>query len=96
MDIITPTIVLVCMLGAYYWGLREGQQKGILKGVSALFWWFEAKAGVNQVNLWIADEPDAELKENFTNVNKYRRCTEVYGLILNRSDDESSESDSTE
>lgn len=88
MDIITPAIAFVLMIGAYYWGYREGQSRGILKGVSALFWWFESKAGIQQVNLWIADEPDAMIKESFTNVNKYRRCDEVIGLILNRTDDE--------
>ena len=96
MDIVTPTIVFVCMLGAYYWGHRDGQQRGIVKGVNSLFWWFESKAGVQQVNGWIRQEPDANLKESLINVDKYRRCDEVIGLILNRSDDESSESDSTE
>ena len=88
MDIITPLISLIFMIIAYHWGYREGKNKGILRGVSSLFWWFESKAGVQQVNMWIADEPDPNIKEHFINVNKYRRCSEVYGLVLNRSDDE--------
>ena len=88
MDLVTPTIVFILMLASWFWGKSQGYRDGVGDGAMALFWWFEDKAGVREVERWIDKEPDTDLQGSLMKINKYKNSDKIIALVIRRKEDE--------